>query len=101
MATGVKELWPAAIQFAEYLKEHVFSTDYAVIYVTPSSVDRKVRDTPQEIKTEQPPVLCTAQLGLSRTTNMAKLGETKNMKSEVILRAVVIYEHEFERMMRV
>lgn len=110
---SINVMWHTADVFAQKIREHVHSTDYELTFVAPG----EVFDTSMmRAQGAQPPppkkgekgrkeedngwrVLCTTDLGLRRITNRGKPGDNPpHLATEVMNKAVVIFEHELEGM---
>ncbi len=105
---SLQVMWSVALQYAETLKERVFSTDYCVTCIV--SDDENVYD-PNYMRTRgstiqsgqivpEGKVSCTVELGLRRTTNLAKPGEPAKgrVRTDVIIKPVVILDYKLETM---
>lgn len=104
---SMRVMWTVALQYAEKLKERIFSTDYSVIsFFARSEYDPNVMKMQGSIldknkKAPEGKVLCTTELGLRRDTNLAKPGESAKgqVKADIIVKSVVIFDRELEAMM--
>jgi len=105
--TAVSAMWAAVIQFAERIKERVFSTDYALLSVFPlSDYDESVMK-PQGLSVEDltkgraGKVLCGTELGLRRKTNVGKPDAAGvQVRKDVIEKATIIFEGELDAMIK-
>jgi len=106
---SVKVMWTVVFQYAEKLKERVFSTDYTVTsFFAQSDYDPSVMKTQGSSTLDENKdapvgkVLCTTELGLRRDTNLAKPGESGKgqMKTDVIVKSVVIFDQELDAMLK-
>jgi len=102
---SIERLWVSAAQMGEKMKESVLSTDYELVYLKAgSSFDNRVAQNQasrlkagKKTKEKVPRVLCTSDLGLQRTANLAKPGESKGrVETALMLKAMVIFESEMD-----
>lgn len=103
---SMKVMWTVALQYAEKLKERIFSTDYSLVsFFARSEYDPSVMKMQGSIldknkKAPEGKVLCTTELGLRRDTNLAKPGEPAKgqVKADIIVKSVVIFDRELDAM---
>jgi len=105
--TAVSAMWAALIQFAERIKERVFSTDYALLSVFPlSDYDESVMkphglSADDSTKGRAGKVLCGTELGLRRKTNVGKPDAAGGqVRRDVIEKATIIFEGELDAMIK-
>ncbi|KLO12568.1 hypothetical protein SCHPADRAFT_941133 [Schizopora paradoxa] len=112
---SIDVMWHTADAFAQKIREHVHSTDYELMFVTPGEVFDPAQMRAQGAQPPPPKkgekgrkenaedngwrVLCTTDLGLRRITNRGKPGDNNpQLATEVMNKTVVIFEHELEGM---
>ena len=96
-------LWVSAVDFAQSLREKVFSTDYFVLmgyYMTEyNGTTMKSRGVVPESFTRVlgRKILCTTELGLCRRTKLRGEGDADgSVKMDVVQKATIVYEWEID-----
>ena len=97
-----------ACSFAQKVKEQVDTTDYSVFLVKPGSIydDLKMAGHGQQSAKNSKSlkgakIVCTTDLGVERSTNTSQPGDRRaSMKTAILMKASVIFEHELRDMLK-